>query len=495
MYYNQQSYESIPVEDRSLSVAFTNLLHRITDGAISPDLLYRDLSPADMAVLDWWSIVGKPKGVELDEMSDGEGWPTTNHAIVRQRRIDEEAAGMVDHYSLVADQRAQSIVDSLDGTIKAASVYGPILGWASYSYKAPEAPESVPEAEVEEDTGIHVMKPGENIWDVARSYNVPAANLIAENEIEDPRHVEVGTELFIPDLSTRRKESESIRYELLYPTRQMHVAREEGAKKWSFGGVKKWEDLYSTGRLYPNGTNLTIVAIAHVPIGEDTAAYYLDSVSLGDFDTTGLPRYTSGFNWQHLADGHVSVELEVTPMDPLVAEIEAELDEQLGQPTEVVVTQIVSDAMAEEDRPEVMAEEDETLVIRPAPLTYKSSFRFLNDAKKPVEYMFNEPLIIHEVDGRLAPKQVGRYDLVRLIGTFEKDGILWGRAAVRGYWYGIPMDKVSPEEEVYNTDVDLPTRIAMRGQLSPAERRMVWMAKTAAHYRRIVGWAKRKQKA
>jgi hypothetical protein len=102
--------------------------------------------------------------------------------------------------------------------------------------------------------------------------------------------------------------------------------------------------------------------------------------------------------------------------------------------------------------------------------------------------MFKEATLVREMDGRLKAKQVGKYDVVRIIGTFTKDNTLYGRAAVRGYWYGIPMALLESENDVYDSSVDLPTRIAMRGHLTPAERRMVLVAKTAAHYRRVLGW-------
>jgi hypothetical protein len=90
------------------------------------------------------------------------------------------------------------------------------------------------------------------------------------------------------------------------------------------------------------------------------------------------------------------------------------------------------------------------------------------------------------MDNRLPSKNVGKYDAVRIIGTFTKDNIVYGRAAMQSYWYGIPMDKLTLEDSLYNTDMDLPTKVAMRGQLSPSESRLVMLAKTVARYQAIM---------
>ena len=459
-WFNEQDNADLASDNRSLVIAAANLLQRF-EFDLPPRVVGNLLKEADRS-LDYWSLERAFEEFDVNEYAEDGGWPNTNLAIVKQRRMDTAQAGVVDHYSLVADQRAHSIIDSLDGKIKSANEYGPILSWASYTYDKQENP--VTEKQPVIDENVHVLKEGENIWDVSRQYNIPVAALIAENDIEDPRHVSVGTELYLP-ARLPIHDTKAITYELLHPARAMHVSREAGAKKWSFGGVHKWEDLYSTGRLYPCGHNLTIVAVAHVPIGEDTAAYYMDAVSLGEYETTGQPRYTNGFNWQHLAEGHTK---DGTPPIP-----------------EITVEQVVADAMQEETRPELIPEP----VAAPAapelpimPISYKSSFKFLNEEKTPVVYLFKEALTIKEIDGKLPDRHVGKYDGVNIIGTFTYNGIEYGRPALKNYWYGVPMDMIEVEDEVYNTDVDLPTRVAMRGHLSRSERRLVAMAKAVSNY-------------
>jgi hypothetical protein len=106
--------------------------------------------------------------------------------------------------------------------------------------------------------------------------------------------------------------------------------------------------------------------------------------------------------------------------------------------------------------------------------------------------MFNEAYNVTELDGRLPAKHVGRNDIVRIIGTFTKDGLEYARPAVRGYWYGIPSVLLTPEETVYDTDIDLPTRIALHGHLSRSEKRLVAMAKAVGQYRKLTRFVKRK---
>jgi LysM repeat protein len=406
-WFNEQAQSDLPTDDRSFVIATANLLQRF-EFDLPPRVVRNMLITVD-ATPDFWTVQKAFEEFALDQFAEGESWPSTNVAIVRQRRLDVATAGMVDHYSLVADQRAHSIIDSLDGKIKNASEYGSIISWASFTYLSQEV-ETVPEQEASTEN-IHILEQGENLWDIGRQYNVPVNALIAENEIEDPRHVSVGTEIYIPERIIKKDDSKDIHYELLNPARPMHVAKDGGTKKWSFGGVEKWTDLFSTGRNYPDGHNLMILAVAHVPIEGQTAAYYLDSVSLGDYVTTGLPRYTTGFNWQHLVEGHTP---HGTPAVP-----------------EATVEQVVADAMKEEDRPELVPEIVEPEVpVRTAPISYKDTFKFLNDDKTPVEYIFKEAVLVTEMDNLYKPKQAGKYDGINIIGTFTKDGIDYARVAV-----------------------------------------------------------------
>ena len=45
---------------------------------------------------------------------------------------------------------------------------------------------------------VHTVKPGENVYRIAAHYQVPVSRVLEENEIRDPRTLEVGTALVIP---------------------------------------------------------------------------------------------------------------------------------------------------------------------------------------------------------------------------------------------------------------------------------------------------------
>lgn len=45
---------------------------------------------------------------------------------------------------------------------------------------------------------VHVVRPGETIWRIARAYGIDPADLMETNGIDDPRAVPAGAELFVP---------------------------------------------------------------------------------------------------------------------------------------------------------------------------------------------------------------------------------------------------------------------------------------------------------
>ncbi len=54
------------------------------------------------------------------------------------------------------------------------------------------------------DAGVwHTLRPGENVYRVARYYGVPVSDVLDANRIRDPSDLAVGTRLFIPDPRVR----------------------------------------------------------------------------------------------------------------------------------------------------------------------------------------------------------------------------------------------------------------------------------------------------
>lgn len=64
----------------------------------------------------------------------------------------------------------------------------------------PPVPLSSSEPHVEPDLVgvVHVVKRGETVYRIARSYGIPVRELMEVNDLRDPRQLEVGMELFVP---------------------------------------------------------------------------------------------------------------------------------------------------------------------------------------------------------------------------------------------------------------------------------------------------------
>lgn len=403
--------------------------------------VYEELIQDQTPVLNGYRYV-------LDEIGEYGTWPRTNNALVRfDYRSTEEPyievegqkqSNILSVYCQVADWTDKQIVDPADGKSKGAGHYGTPVSWVSYEVEPTELKKN-------KDKNIfsHTLVEGETIWDVARQYHTTAEKLIAVNDIEDPYKLPTGTVLLLP--KTTKQKKRTIRYEVLKQPRQMHIIRKGGAKKWSYGNAEHWADIQESGPTYSENTNVEVLAVAHVPVGEDTAAFFLDSLSFGAYAETGRVAWETGFNWKHLADGYVQRVIREVAKRPL--------NEPKPTPTPKVT-------------------------IKPS---YKASFQPLNDERKPVQYFAKENIMVKEHDGRRPDRPMYENQGVRLFGTFVKDGVLYGRpvgSVDNGYWFGIPMESLVNEEELYSTTLDLPTRVAIHGPLSMQERALIVIART-----------------
>ncbi len=72
----------------------------------------------------------------------------------------------------------------------------------------PPAPLTSPEPHVEPDLVgvVHVVKRGETLYRIAKSYGIPPRELLDVNDLRDPRQLEVGMEIFVPG-ATRTRDS------------------------------------------------------------------------------------------------------------------------------------------------------------------------------------------------------------------------------------------------------------------------------------------------
>jgi murein DD-endopeptidase MepM/ murein hydrolase activator NlpD len=107
-------------------------------------------------------------------------------------------------------------------------------------------PLTSPEPHVEPDLVgvVHVVKRGETLYRIARTYGIPVRELMEVNDLRDPRQLEVGAELFVPG-ATRvvevpplspgaPPEREVVEPE---PSHPVGKAAREGSLRWPVRGV------------------------------------------------------------------------------------------------------------------------------------------------------------------------------------------------------------------------------------------------------------------
>lgn len=343
-----------------------------------------------------------------------------------------------------------------------------------------------------EDPGAEVAKvdPGRNyVWVegdqlslVAQRVGVPRDELLEHNNIASAADIKPGDVLHLPYARPLPKDRE-ISIEMLPEPLAMHVAREGGCKKWSFGNMRRWDDADSTG-FFPQYTNLTVVAVAHVPLDEDEveAAYYMDALSLGDYVETGWPAWMIGYMWRDLAEGHVE-KLIKKPLPVVENKLrEAKAKEAAKKSMDIAAA-----------NPEVhgLVGFDRTFVEKRMADTLRdgNAMKFIDTYQSlipPAAVVANFPpgagllnqetghryIMIHDF-GTKRPDRRLRDDWEgEIVGTFEYDGLLYGRpaaAAKNMIWYGIPMDMLQSHDELYNDKSDVQTRAAT-GTLSWSER-------------------------
>jgi len=503
-WYALQQYDEIEGNNPSLVIAFANLLKKF-DRELDPVVLSKILTQ-DEPEVDWWSLseyFDPIQHIEIEQNADG--WPTTANAIVRLVRVDETTGESFEHYCLVADPLARSIIDSLDGKVKSAKAYGEATGWASYEQEADSyniiiesERDTWPEEPKEKPGRRYTLEEYETIWDVARKTGILASTLMEHNGITDPKSVKPGDTLHLP-LVTPIPPQRQTTYTLLPTPKPMHIFKTGGAKKYAFGNPKEIDE---TGPRYAENTNVTIFATAHVPIGETTRDYYMDAFSLGDYHATGRVAFTSGFLTEDLAEGHVfdppppplpadQIEVIVQPGWDLarvlsvagypVSELEdpniyqtALVDKSLVSASELPRKVRVYKYVAPEPEPEVSIEEPKQDVPEPdvssGPNSYKTTYQLLPEATL---FVAKESMMVYEFDGRRPERQLQENQNVLIAGTFEHEGVLLGRpkaAADNGYWFGIPMSNLITEDELFNTDLTLNERIALHKRLSPTEK-------------------------
>lgn len=432
--------------------------------------------------LGWASITAYDGTVHVI-LTGADSWPTNPNSIVKfyyqsishpWLDASHTKKNMVTHFCLVADPVNHLIVDSWDGLVKHPGGYGEPVAWATYADIEPLPVIAPPPAEAPKNVSTentYVLTKGDTIWTVAQRLGYSAQELMDHNAItpEQARTLPVGYIVHLP-VRLQPPADTGVTYEVLDSPKQMHINKVGGAERWSFGNVKAWKDFTSTGHT-PENTNVDIVAIAHVKVGEETAAYYMDGLAFGDYKVSGHVAYTVGYNWRDVADGYY-----VAPPPP--------------EP--VPVPEPPKEVPAPEVKPNVEVKPvDITPVI--SPNSYKATFSAF---PQPELYIAHDTIMVHELDGRRPDKPLNANQGVYIGGTFTKDGVLYGRpkgAVEGGYWFAIPMTNLISEAELYNTNVDQQTRAAMH-TLTFGEKVVVELQKLVSLYPRVLAAINKKQK-
>jgi hypothetical protein len=331
----------------------------------------------------------------------------------------------------------------------------------------------------------------DNIWDVARRLGFGAHELMEHNDIADPKDIQPGDGLHLP-IAKPTKIERPITYEVLPEPLPFHVSKKGGCKKWAFGNGNHWEDFKSSG-FFPEHTNVTIVAIAHVPVEEKDgkeveAAYYMDTNALGDYAESDRVRYTIGYMWSDLNEGHV--EKPVAPPPPPVAQV-AIIDQNANQATKdaAKVIDVKAPDQKKLDIDQQIAEEAAAHPER-YPNFWKTTYQALRPPvpcitilPKPLEFIW-----VEDQDGRRPQRKLMQHQEITISGTFEKDDVTYGRPAKSAEnfnWYGIPMDMLQSQEDLYNSELDAPTRAANGGRLSWTERLVTVPLSKLVHHPRF----------
>lgn len=309
---------------------------------------------------------------------------------------------------------------------------------------------------------------GDTIWEVARNAAVvrmDAVELLEHNSmtVEEAGSIQPGTIIHLTaprDLGDRR----TITYDIDGYPKIMHVSHELGTQKIAFADAR----MLPVSRHYKHKANVEIVAKAHVPIGDGVYGFYMDAWALGTYKETGKVAHAIGFNHSHLTEGEY--------VEPTILE----------EPE--VVLQRVDEII--EELEEEMKEERINYDV------WKETYRDFPVIKHS---LLKDTLLIHDLDARHPDRLRSKYDEIVTTGVFTgPDGNEYERpprSSTSYHWYGIPPHMLEPEAEVYNTNLELYEKVAMRQPLTLAEKTFEVFARNVTELRRLkVGYDKFKHK-
>jgi hypothetical protein len=456
--------------DESLLFSFSELLRRLN---ITVDMatLRQDLAGQDLN----FDTLAEGENVHIIARGEYGSWPTSNNAIIRFQFQDQEQpyievegnreANIIDHYCIVADFEHRTIIDSANGAIREGLQYGQPVSWAMFE---PGSAAKTPAPQIDQARSYVVLRGGESGWEIARKLKISGQDLADHNDLDNATMslIPAATILHLPIAKPEPVEKRRITtFEFMRRPLEMHVSKSGGTRKYTFGNAKKPEDIKETGPHAAENKNVLIYAIAHVPIGDEIYGYYMESSDL-DVNTKKV-KWTVGYNHSHLAEGYVDE--KTTQPSP-----------QVQEAIQVMLEEAAASKAAMEAEPEPVVEE----IAEPEQTEpdWHDSFQPLNTDGIPEVYLFNQNIVVTDLEDKSPNKLLRKLAGVRIAGTFTgPDGNEYWRpqdAMTLGTWYGIPVldpetgaQVLTSEADIFNTNLPLSERVTLRhGRLTTIER-------------------------
>lgn len=434
-WYSQQYHNVVGSDNDSLIIAFCNLLQNFDIEVKPAELL--DKIVRDDQLLSWDSLTDFDEQIYPNEIGNYGEWPLVENSIVKFRVMSQRTGEPIDHYCLVVDPENHVVIDSLDGERKMPGVYGSPAGWASY------------------------------VKDVTP--------LGPEDAVEDPP----------APIEEAPEDPTAIKFVAYDSPVDMHISKEGGTKKYAFGRHDKWDRINTTGRNFKENQNVKIVAEAYVPVEDKIAKFYMEGVDFGNnYELTRRINWAIGFNHDHLEEGFVEeVVPEPTPEEVAEAEKKEDWFEELKRVSTDPETGEVNYMLFATTYKAFPDPEEFTIVKRPL-----KDGEFHEEEVGYTLYLANDNVMLHDFETKRPDRMLFKHKGIKLTGTFWHDGTQYGRplrAADSWHWYGVPMDMVTKESEIFRTELTQQERVEVN-KLYPVEK--YWyipLAQTLAQYTKL----------
>lgn len=327
----------------------------------------------------------------------------------------------------------------------------------------------------------YTWQDGDDLAVIAEKYGVDPEEILDFNLIEE-HEIKAGDELKLPSKHKVKEQPRQIRYEALPHPVIMHVNQPNGIQKYAFGHITDPDDVKGSGH-FPHATKIVVCGIAHVPVEDESLAYYMDHNAFGDYKTSGKVNWNIGYAWSELSEGpYVPPPVPTLPEKTILDEPDEPLTMFDHEP-EPPVTDV--------SNPLPTGDEEETAPTENAPKD--NVLMPINHDYTPEKFLYEEDIEIAELYDRHDPIKRRRNDPVWIIATFWHEGTEYyqpgkaiGEVVQSGLLWPIPMDAVLPEEEVFDFSIK-------RRQMTKQEKWWELLNRGASNYTRLTMYIKQKR--